>query len=173
MFPPVLQHVDQSIPDLARGLERPRMVAVGPDSAPAAEDPVHRLGEPDRETLDAPGESAAVGRLHDEVEVIVLHGELQNTETTSRSQYEAAAERAEESAPPQRRPHSLCTQGHVRRVPAQVRRSRSMRHADLASGWLAAGAGASATPRAGPKFELSRARHLIEAIIAASYHAVK
>src|SRR5439155_4191885 len=55
VFAPVLEHVDESIPDFARGLERPHVVTIAPDSSAAAEDPVHRLRESDREALDAPG----------------------------------------------------------------------------------------------------------------------
>ena len=92
MFPRILEYVDQSIPDLARGFERPHVITIAPDSPAAAEDPVHRLGESDREALDAPGKRAAVLRLDDEVKVIALHGELQDPEAATRSQYQAAAE---------------------------------------------------------------------------------
>ena len=54
VLPPVLQHVDQSIPDFTRRVERPHMVPVSPDVPAPAEGPVHRLGDSDREALDAP-----------------------------------------------------------------------------------------------------------------------
>jgi len=166
VFPRILEYVDQSIPDLARGFERPHVITIAPDSPAAAEDPVHRLGESDREALDAPGKRAAVLRLDDEVKVIALHGELQDPEAATRSQYQAAAEGAEESIPAQRGQHTLGTQGHVRGVPGLVRRPSPVRDADLTSGRFAASSGAAATPSAGAKLELrGNVGHLIKAYI--------
>ena len=59
------------------------MVPVPPYAPAATEDPVHSLGHTDSEALDTPGKRAAVFRLDNEMEVIALHGELENPKTTS------------------------------------------------------------------------------------------
>ena len=78
------------------------MVPIAPDSPAAAEDPVHRLREPDREAVDAPGERAAVVCLDDEVEVIALDGELENPQAAAGSRCQAATDGAEEPITAQR-----------------------------------------------------------------------
>jgi len=86
VFPPVLQHVDQSVPDFSRSIERAHVIPVSPHAPAPTEDAVDSLGESDREALDAPGERAVVLRLDDEVKVIALDGELKNPKAATRSQ---------------------------------------------------------------------------------------
>ena len=76
MLAPILKDVHEVIPYLARSFEWSRMEAVAPYAAAPAEDPVHRLGKPDPEALEAAGERAPVLRLDHEVNVIGLNREV-------------------------------------------------------------------------------------------------
>src|SRR5207302_11258217 len=49
-----------------------RMIAVGPDPSIAAEEPVERLGDANREPLHAPGEGLLVFGLDEKMQVIAL-----------------------------------------------------------------------------------------------------
>jgi hypothetical protein len=66
----VVQDVDESVPDLARTLEDPSVIAVGEDLPSALGEPVHRAGEAGREALNAAREAMRVRGLHEQVEVV-------------------------------------------------------------------------------------------------------
>ena len=66
----VVEHVGEGVPDLARGLEDPRVVAVAEDVAPARGDAVDRARQPRRQALDPAGERQAVLRFDEEVDVV-------------------------------------------------------------------------------------------------------
>ena len=137
------------------------MVAVSPHPAAAAKEPVHRLGKSDGEALQAARERGAVVRFDNEVNVVSLDGELKDPESASRTRREPPLELTEQPLPPQRRYAALSAQRRVYGVPAFMGRPSSMGDADLASGWLAAGAGASTAPGTRTELELNvRACHL-------------
>ena len=163
MFAPVLQHVNERIPDFARGFEPSHVIAVTPDSSATAEDAVHRLRKSDGESLDAPRQRAAVLRLDHEVEVIALYGELENPKATSRSQCQAATDGAKKPTRAQGGQYPLRAQRYVRGMSSPVKQSPPVWHADLPSGWLAASARTSTTPGARTEVERElavRRRHL-------------
>src|SRR6266446_3021961 len=83
MFPPILQDVDESVPDLTRRAERPHVVAVTPHTAASAEHAIDRLGESDCEALEPSGQGAAILCLDEEVNVIALYREVENPETVA------------------------------------------------------------------------------------------
>jgi len=53
MLAPVLEDVDERMPYFARGREHAHVVSVRPHGPVAVEYPVDRLGDPNRETLNA------------------------------------------------------------------------------------------------------------------------
>src|SRR5438034_7383809 len=69
---PVLQHIDQRVPDLPRRPEGPGMIAVPPHAPPAPEDPVHTLRDPDGEALKPAREHAHIECFDEEMNVIAL-----------------------------------------------------------------------------------------------------
>ena len=131
------------------------MVAVSPHPAATAKEPVHRLCKPDGEALQAAREHPAVVRFDNEVNVVSLDGELKDSESASRTRREPPLELTEHVLPPQRREPALSAQRRVYGVAAFMGRPSSMGHADLASGWLAAGAGASTAPGTRTELELN------------------
>jgi hypothetical protein len=73
----VLQYVDERMTDLARRLEHPSVIPVRPHSTATTERPIDRLRDADRESLHATSELAVGFGLHEQVNVVVLHAELQ------------------------------------------------------------------------------------------------
>jgi len=78
VFGPILQHVNEGIPDLARRPQRSGVKPIGPDATPPPEDPVHCLRDADGESLNAAREGADIQRLDEKMHVIALHRELQH-----------------------------------------------------------------------------------------------
>ena len=77
MLAEVLQYVDERMTDLARRLEHPSVIPVRPYSTATTERPIDRLRDADRESLHAASELAVGFGLHEQVNVVVLHAELQ------------------------------------------------------------------------------------------------
>ena len=65
MFRPVLQHVNESIPDLARRPQGPRVEPISPDATTPPEDPVQGLRKADREPLKPAREGTGIQRLYE------------------------------------------------------------------------------------------------------------
>src|SRR5690348_18201654 len=91
MFPPILENVDQCMPDFPRRAEHSRMVSVAPNSARAPEESVHRLGDADRESLNAATNGDVIG-FDQHVHMIALDAVVENSEPrvgcdTERAQY--------------------------------------------------------------------------------------
>ena len=78
MFAPILQDIDQNIPDLAGRPKRSRVEAICPDASTPCENPVHTLRDADGEPLKPARERAHVQRFDEEMNVIALHGEVQH-----------------------------------------------------------------------------------------------
>src|SRR5262249_55601019 len=75
----VAEDVYERAPDLRWRAERSRVVAVGEDRALALHEAIEALRHADGHALDGAGERAGVARLDDEVDVVVLDGELGHT----------------------------------------------------------------------------------------------
>ena len=155
---PILKHIHEAVPHLAWTSKGPRVEAVGPDLAAPSEDAVHCLGKPDPEALHTARERAAVLRLHHQVHVISLDGELENPELASRCPREPAAKSQDKPLFPQRGQQAIRAKGHMDRVPLLVQRPRAVWNADLASRRFSASPAASPAPSAKTDFELAGMR---------------
>ncbi len=69
--------------DGPRRSQRAGMVAVCADGAAAAQGPVHRARHADRQPTDAARERGAVVGFHDQMEVVVLHAEVDDAEAAA------------------------------------------------------------------------------------------
>jgi hypothetical protein len=78
---PILQDVDDGVSNLTRRGERARVVAIVKHAAVSAEGAIHAAGNSDFETRRAPSEPDFLRRFHDEVNVIGLHGKVQNAKS--------------------------------------------------------------------------------------------
>jgi hypothetical protein len=78
MLPPVLEHVDQGMTDLARRGERSRMVAVRPHPPTPSERTIDRLGNPNGESLNTAPQSGRF-RFDEEMDVISLNTEVEQS----------------------------------------------------------------------------------------------
>jgi len=76
MLSPILEDVDERTTDLARCLERARMISVVPYLPTPPERAIDRLGDPDGEALNTAPESARL-RLDEEVDVVALDAEVE------------------------------------------------------------------------------------------------
>ena len=72
------------------------MIVVSPHSPASPDRPVHRLGEADREPLDPSRNRATVHRFDEQMDVIRLHGEVENPETPARRLGETPSKDAKE-----------------------------------------------------------------------------
>jgi hypothetical protein len=77
----IAEHVRDCIRGLRRRAEDVRVVAVCEDFAGALELAIQRSRDPDQEALNASRECHCVARLHDEVNVIGLHGEMHDAKS--------------------------------------------------------------------------------------------
>jgi len=167
VFPEIHQHVHERIPHRARGGEWAGMIPILPHGAAPAEGAVDRPRHADGETAKAAAERPRIVRLDDEMHMIVLHAELEDSEAAVGGRGEGMADGREDplgSQATDRRPRA---QGDVQGVRGGVRRPGTVRDPGAASrGELAAGAGAAAAPGAGRgEGELHGARHLDWAIV--------
>src|SRR6266540_3093172 len=79
MLLPVLQHVQQRSPCFARRPQSARVILAVPDSTDAIERAVQRARCPDLEARQAPPKGSLVSRFDDDVKVIGLDGELNDS----------------------------------------------------------------------------------------------
>jgi len=130
------------------------VITVTPHAAPAAENPVDGLRKADGEPLEGARERAVLCNLDEEMDVIALHGELQDAEAAARSRGETASNGREDTVPAQRGQSALRAEGDMGRVTGVVRRPAPVRDTDSVAGGLAAGTGATPAPRARAELEL-------------------
>ena len=103
MFFPIVKHINESIPDFARRPQGSRMKSVAPDATAPSEDAVHTLRDAYGESLQPAGEHADVQCLDEEMDVIVLDRELQNSETVARRLCQPSADGREDRVHAKRR----------------------------------------------------------------------
>src|SRR5262245_9187200 len=140
---------------LARRREPPRVIPISPHRPSPPEHAVDRARQPNREALETPRERAAVVPFDDEVKVVRLHGELEDTEPPLGRTPEALTESRKDFRSPQRRQVRSRPEGDVHGKAGVMRRSYPMRHADAVAAGLTARALASAAPGPGVKLELN------------------
>ncbi len=155
MPPPVLEHVDQSIPDRARRRERAGMVSLGPHRPPPAQHTVHGLGDANGEALQAADETAVRVGFDDQVHVIGLDGEGEHPKATTRRAGQCAPHSREDIRRAQRRRQRCRPQRHVNRMTWIWPRAGAMRDPRASRDPLAAGTTAGAAVGADDEGELS------------------
>jgi len=103
VLPPILQHVNQRIADLARRPQSSCVKPITPDAAAPSEDPVHSLRDADGESLDPAREDTNIQRFDQQMDVIALHGEMQHAQAAARGLRQSAADCWEDRLGAQRR----------------------------------------------------------------------
>jgi len=150
MLPEVHQNVHERVAHRAGRGERPSVVSVAPHASPTAERAVDGLCDADGEAADSARERPPGVGLGDEMDVIVLHGKLNDPEIPARRRGQRVAHEREDARRAQAADGLQRPQRHVHGVESDVRRARAVRHAGpAAGGGLAPSAGASPAPRAG------------------------
>jgi len=148
MLAEVHQDVDQRVPYGARRGERAGVIAICQHSASPTERAVHDACQADGEAADAARECAAVIRLRDQMNVVVLHAEFDHLERGPRGCGERAAHYGENS------PRTKAMDGvdgperHVHGVCGSMLRAATVRHSGPAAGCeLSSGTVPPTTPR--------------------------
>jgi len=165
MLSPVVEDVDERVPDLSGRPELPRMVAVRPHPGAAAQQPVHRARQADREALQPADERRVRIGLHEEVHVIRLNAEVEHAEGSAGSICERRAYHLEDSSFAEREKTAARPQRHVHRDARIVSVSTSVRNGAPTGGRLAAGSATTAAPGPKGEIQLSGVSHLIRADI--------
>jgi len=170
MLPPVLQNVDECMTDVARGRQVTTMVSIVPYLPAAAEHAIDRLGDANRQPLDATAQRGHSVALEDQMDVIALHTELNESKLVGGCSRECRTDRREEAVLSERRKMRARPERNMDRTAAIVRGAATVRQASAPRRWLSPSAIAAAAPgRRGRKAQLSRpARHLEWADIIAS-----
>jgi hypothetical protein len=156
MFPKVIEHVHQSVPDLARRLQGVRVISLGPDGPMATQGAVDRLRGAYRQTLHTAGQPRRCVRLHEQVKMIGLDAELKNPEHVPGCVTEGSLQRVEDIALAERFETRRRPECNVNGTARLVQRPAAMGHRSTASSRFASGAGASPTPGANDELELCR-----------------
>jgi hypothetical protein len=167
MLAPVLQHIQERVPYLPRRGERPRVVAITPDSTLAPEEAVDRPGDPDREPLNTAREPRRPVGLHQQVEMIGLDAVVEEAEAVAGGGGERAPHGREKWLVAQGRESCTCAQSDVSGMSWLVGRAALVRNGAATGSGLAPGTWTPTTPGPDRKLELLRAarRHLDTAVI--------
>lgn len=80
MLPQVVQDVYERVSHLSRRLQRSGVIPLAPHRAVASKNAVDRLGDADREALDAARQTAWRVGFHEQVHVSGLNAELEEAE---------------------------------------------------------------------------------------------
>jgi hypothetical protein len=144
---PVLEDVDECVPDLARSLERSHVISVGPYSPVAAQRTIDRLGDANREALNAASQSNVSVRFEKKVDVIALNAEVDDAEPVRRSFHERGSDGAEDVIAAERRQMVGRTERYVSRAPAIVHGAATMANASPGKRRLSPGAVTPPAPR--------------------------
>src|SRR5580765_4245204 len=157
MFPPVLEHVEQRVPHLARRRERPKVVAIVPDPSVSSERAIDRLRDTDRQALDAAAQLTKPVVLEDQVDVVALNAEMEQPKSFRGRLRERRSDRHEDAVAPQRRQSPGCPQRDMYWTAAIVHGSPPMWHATSSGCRFPSRAFSPATPcRRRCELELSR-----------------
>jgi hypothetical protein len=136
------------------------MKPIGPDPSDATEDPVDGPRDADGEALHTAGEGAliAIG-LHDEMNMVKLHREMEDTKAAARCGAQSRAHCIEDTGAAQRRKSGPCPQRDVHGVPRLMDRTTAVWNGAAARGRWTPRTFASATPRAGSELKLRTLPH--------------
>jgi hypothetical protein len=158
VFAEVVEHIDERVPHFAGRREEARMEAISPDATVSVKRTVDRLGDPDCESLDPAREASRVVSFHQQVQMISLNAELQNTEPIVAGHAEGGLDHCEGPSGSQRGKASGCSQRDVGWATGVMWSATRMRNHAAPEARLAARVASAATPRA--EVELSLVRHL-------------
>src|SRR5262249_40243888 len=148
VFSEIAEDVDEGVAHRARRREVAAVPAIGPETAAAHDELVHGAGDADCKTLHAGRERALVACFDDEVQMVPLHGEMEDTKArggTARCGGERDADGGKDVLATKRAKERA--QRDVNRVRRRVFRARSVRDVRARRGAFAAGVDAFAAPR--------------------------
>ena len=154
------QHIADSEVDGSRGLQCPRVIAIGKQTSASRQCAIDGSGQPYREALHAPRQRAAVASFGDQMEMIALNGEVHEPKAealTARRQRRPY--RVEQPSIAQRRHAGGNSQGDVQRVVARQCGTAQVRDAGGTSLRWAPRSLAFATPGTKGERELWVASH--------------
>ena len=126
VLPEVEQDVDERVPDLPRRRQRAGVITTAPHLPVTAKTSIHRARGPSRQTLQATNQRLPRGRLGDEMQVIGLHREMNETKALVAGGCKRRAQCAKSGSAAQRWQLAPRANRHVNRVPRLVRRPRVM-----------------------------------------------
>src|SRR5262249_53560506 len=107
---------------------RPRVISVIPDASTTSEYPIDGPRDADGEAAHAPRQRLPVIGLHQQMEVIVLDGVLNDPEAGMGPRSQGRADDREHAASPQAADRRVGPQGDVDRVKGSVVRAGAMGH---------------------------------------------
>jgi len=159
---PVLEYVHERMPNLARRIQRTRMIPIGPNSPVAVERAVDALRDANRQSLDAATQTGVSIRFDEQMDVIVLNAEVEHPESICGRSSESGVDGAEDVLPPKRREIAACAERCVCRAATVVHCAAAVGNAPPAGRRLASGAITPPAPgRRRGKLQLARcALHL-------------
>jgi hypothetical protein len=141
----ILQDVDERIPDFARSRKCTRVVTVCPDLSAAAERAIDRLRNANGEPLKTAAQCSRTVRLDEQMDVIPLHTEVNEAESSPGNSDERCTDGAENVVAPQRQ---ILTgaERHVDRAVPIVRGPSSVGDAPSPRSGLSSGTFSPAAP---------------------------
>jgi hypothetical protein len=119
-------NIDEAIAHFARRCEGAGMITTRPYRASSSQHPIDRTSHPNGHTRHASAERPSVVGLDDEVDMVVLHGEVHEAKPGARRLRESAPNRAKNRLSAQTWQRSYGAQSHVNRLPSTVRRAPAM-----------------------------------------------
>src|SRR5579859_2225689 len=125
---PVHDDVDDRVSHFPRRSNVARVVPISPESPPSADQPVDTPGHAHRKSTDAACNGNLVVRLDEQVNVVVLHGEVNHAKPCPRRAPDRSPNFEEHDLLPQARRPPARAKRHVCRMPPLVIRPRPMRH---------------------------------------------
>jgi len=126
VLPEVEQDVDERVADLLRRRQRAGVIAAAPHLPVTAKTSIHRTRCPSRQTLQATNQRLARGRFGDQMQVIGLHGEVNETKALVAGGCKRRTQCAKSGSAAQRWQLAPRANRHVDGVPRLVRGPRVM-----------------------------------------------
>ena len=125
----VRQDVHERVPDLARCREPPCVVSVRPDGTAATKRSIAASRGTNDEALDSARERPRPVRLYQQMHVVALNREMQDTERMVGSSRQRGGDGVEDAAGAERRQARGCPQRHVDRTSRVMGTTRAVRNA--------------------------------------------
>jgi len=126
MLSKVKEDVDEAVAHFSRRLQRARMIAIAPDRSAAAPGAVESAGGPARQAVEAAAQLIAAVSFNDQVNVIGLDGEVNDTKAAAIRRREGLQKRRERNVGSQRLQPAHRPQHDVDRMARIVRGARGV-----------------------------------------------